>query len=338
MKGLLVLATGLLLVTGIRAQEPSAPAEPEAVPVATSGTLPPAVAPVFRSSIDVVALNVVVTDPRERLVGGLASSDFAVFEDGIKQDVSFFAASDVALDLAILLDTSASMSDKMGIMQRAALGFARTLRPGDRALIVDIKDATRVLHALDADPDGVTAAIRSTRAGGGTGLFNGLYMTYKQLAKSRTAEGQEMRRQAIVVLSDGQDTTSIMSFDDVMDVAKQAGIATYTITLRSPELTTFEQARGARYFSEAEFSMRQLARETGGQAYFPLQIGELNNVYASIAKELSTQYAIGYTPKTLHQDGRFRRIVVQVTDHPDMRIRTRSGYTPNRRSPVGALE
>jgi Ca-activated chloride channel family protein len=338
MKFLLVLAAGLMLVTGIRAQEPFSPAAPDAVPVGTSGTLPPAAAPVFRSAIDVVALNAIVTDPRERLVGGLSAADFAVFEDGIRQDVSVFAASDVALDLAILLDTSASMRDKMGIMQRAAMGFAKTLRPGDRALVVDIKDATRVLHTLDASPDGVSGAIRSTTAGGGTGLFNGLYMTYKQLAKSRTAEGQEMRRQAVVVLSDGQDTTSIMTFDDVMDVAKQAGIATYTITLRAPELTALEQARGSRYFSESEFSMRQLAKETGGQAFFPLQIRELDDVYASIAKELSTQYALGYTPKTLHQDGHFRRIVVQVTDRPDMRIRTRSGYTPNRRSPVGALE
>jgi Ca-activated chloride channel family protein len=142
-----------------------------------------------------------------------------------------------------------------------------------------------------------------------------------------------------VVLSDGQDTTSLVTFDDVMEGAKQAGIATYTITLRSPELTPFEQTRRSRYFSESEFSMRQLAQETGGQAYFPLQINELDSVYASIAKELASQYAIGYTPKTPRQDNRFRRIVVQVTDRPEMQIRTRSGYTPNRRTaPVGALE
>ena len=339
MKLLLALAAGLMLVAEMRAQVPSAPAESEAVPVATSGTSPAtASAPVFRAAVDVVALNVIVTDPREHLVGGLSSNDFAVFEDGVRQDVSFFAASNVALDLAILLDTSASMGDKIAIMQRAALGFANTLRPGDRALVVDIKDSTKVIHALDASPDGVAQAIKLTRASGGTGLFNGLYLTFKQLVKSRAAAGPDMRRQAIVVLSDGQDTTSLMTFDDVLDVAKQAGIATYTITLRAPETTAFEQGRGSRYFSESEFSMRQLAKETGGQAFFPLQISELDGVYSAIAKELASQYALGYTPKTLHQDGRFRRIVVQVTDRPAMRIRTRSGYTPNRRSPVGALE
>ena len=196
MKGLLAIAAGLMLVTGMRAQEPS---QFDAGPVGTTGTVadapaaPPAGSPVFRSAVDLVALNVVVTDPREHLVGGLSSADFAVYEDGVRQEVSFFAASNVALDLAILLDTSASMSDKMGIMQRAALGFAETLRPGDRAMIVDIKDGTKILHRLDDDPGEVARAIRGTRSGGGTGLYNGLYLTLKQLAKARSA-GEDMRR------------------------------------------------------------------------------------------------------------------------------------------------
>ena len=311
------------------------------MPVATTGEVPapsPVVTgPVFRSSVDLVALNVIVTDLRQRFVEGLSVADFRVFEDGILQDVSFFAASEVPLDIAVLLDTSASMSDKMANMQRAALGFLSTLRPNDRVMIVDIKDATRVLHSLQSREGDREAAVKSTRASGGTGLYNGLYMTFKELAKARTSASAVVRRQAMVVLSDGQDTSSLMSFDDVMEVAKQSGIATYTITLRAPRLTAFEQARGSRYFSQSEFSMRTLAQETGGQAFFPLEISELDSVYASIAKELASQYALGYTPKAVRADGRFRRIVVQVPASPEMRIRTRSGYTP-RRTSGGALE
>jgi Ca-activated chloride channel family protein len=292
--------------------------------------------PIFRSSVDLVALNVIVTDVRQRFVAGLSATDFAVFEDGVLQDVSFFAASEVPLDIALLLDTSASMTDKMAIMQRAALGFLATLRPADRAMIVDIKDATRVLHALQSSESDMASAIKMIRPGGGTGLYNGLYMTFKELVKSRAANTAGVRRQAIVVLSDGQDTSSLMSFDDVMDVAKQSGIATYTITLRAPRLSAFEQARGSRIFSQSEFSMRTLAQETGGQAFFPIDISELDGVYASIARELASQYAIGYTPKAVRADGRFRRIVVQVPASPGMRIRTRSGYTPRRTA--GALE
>ena len=353
MKCCWVLAACLLVSTEAQAQAPvPAPEAPRsqgtsslpdaapvqgdssvpAVPVATTGIT----GPVFRSSVDLVALNVIVTDVRQRFVAGLAASDFAVFEDGVRQDVSFFAASEVPLDIALLLDTSASMSDKMAIMQRAALGFLSTLRPADRAMIVDIKDATRVLHALQSSESDMAAAIKMTRASGGTGLYNGLYMTFKELVKSRAANAAGVRRQAIVVLSDGQDTSSLMSFDDVMDVAKQSGIATYTITLRAPRLSAFEQARGSRFFSPSEFSMRTLAQETGGQAFFPIEISELDGVYASIAQELASQYAIGYTPKTVRSDGRFRRIVVRVPASPEMRIRTRSGYTPRRTA--GALE
>lgn len=348
-----VLAACLLLPTEAQAQAPvpapQAPLSqttssvPAAVPVqgdSSAGAVPVpttgVTGPVFRSSVDLVALNVIVTDVRQRFVAGLSANDFAVFEDGVRQDVSFFAASEVPLDIALLLDTSASMSDKMPIVQRAALGFLATLRPGDRAMIVDIKDATRVLHALQSTESDMASAIRMTRASGGTGLYNGLYMTFKELVKSRTAGAAAVRRQAIVVLSDGQDTSSLMSFDDVMDVAKQSGIATYTITLRGPRLSAYEEARGSRIFSQSEFSMRTLAQETGGQAFFPLDISELDGVYASIARELASQYAIGYTPKAVRADGRFRRIVVQVPASPEMRIRTRSGYTPRRTA--GALE
>jgi len=295
--------------------------------------------PTFRSAVDLVALNVVVTDPGQRLVDGLSANDFAVFEDGVLQDVSFFAARDVPLDIALLLDTSASMGgEKMATMQKAALGFLGTLRPGDRVMIVDIKNSTRVLHALAPTSEQVAEAVRATRAGGGTGLYNGLYLTYKELAKARAAAGEAVRRQALVVLSDGQDTSSLMSFDDVMEVAKDSGIATYTVTLRAPVLTSLERARGSRYFSQSEYSMRVLAQETGAQAFFPMQITELDGVYAAIAKELATQYALGYTPKTLRPDGRFRRIVVQVTDRPQMRIRTRAGYTAARRPAAAPLE
>ena len=105
----------------------------------------------FKAGVDLVALNVVVTDSAEKFVAGLASSDFAVFEDGVQQDVSFFGTNDVPLDLAILLDTSASMSDKLQTAQQAAIGFVSSLRHGDRVSIIDIKDATRVLFPMSDD-------------------------------------------------------------------------------------------------------------------------------------------------------------------------------------------
>jgi Ca-activated chloride channel family protein len=302
--------------------------------VATSTAAAPAARPTtptttFRSSVDLVALNVVVTDGEQKYVSGLNPSDFAVFEDGIQQDVSFFGASNVPIDLAILLDTSASMTGKMHLVQQAAIGFLDTLRPGDRATIVDIKDATKIMFPLGEDLAAAKQAIQSTVPRGGTALYNGTYLTLKELTKERRANS-EVRRQAIVVLSDGDDTASLVSYDDLMDLAKQSGIAIYTITMRSKYLVTQAASRGHSYFSQSEFGMKALAQETGARAFFPTQIGELAGVYASIAQELATQYAIGYASKNPKLDGGYRRVIVRIADKPGIRTRTRAGYTAPR--------
>ena len=284
--------------------------------------------PVFRANVDLVALNVVVTDGQQHLVTGIPMEKFAIFEDGVKQEVSFFAASQVPLDLAILLDTSASMTDKLQTAQEAAIGFASKLRQGDRLTVVDIKDGVKVLHPLDDDVDGAKASIRTTTARGGTALYNGLYMTLKDMMKQRHDNG-EIRRQALAVLSDGDDTASLVAFDDVMEVAKQSGIAIYTITLRSPGIVKQAEASGHRYFSQSEFSMKALAQETGARSFFPMEITELAAVYGVIAEELASQYALGYTPKNPRRDGAYRRVVVRV-DEPGLRTRTRTGYVAPR--------
>jgi Ca-activated chloride channel homolog len=277
---------------------------------------------VFRSSADLVPLNVVVTDASQKFVGGLSSGDFAVFEDGVAQDLTFFAADNVPLDLAILLDTSASMTDRMPIVRRAAREFVSTLGAGDRAMVVDVKERTRILYPLGSDIRGAHAAIDASQASGGTALYAALYLTFKELAKARRESGDEVRRQAVVVLSDGADTASLLSFDDVMDLARQSAIAAYTITIRRSEVGI----TGGRPLSSSEFSMKSLAQETGARAFFPTDISELNGVYGSIAKELASQYALAYTPKEARPDGGFRRIQVQVTHRPDVRTRTRAGY------------
>jgi len=302
---------------------------PELPSPAAPAAAPAARAPeptVFRAGIDIVALNVVVTDPQQRFVRGLEARDFAVYEDGIQQEVAFFAATQVPLDLALLLDTSASMHDKMDTMQQAAEGFLASLRPGDRASVVDIKDGVRIAYPMGDDVAAAHAAVRATVARGGTALYNGLYLALKEMMKQRKASAGEVRRQAVAVLSDGEDTASLVGYEDVMELAKQAGIAIYTITLKSPYTISQAGAGGRRYFSEAEFAMKALAQETGARAFFPTEIGQLAGVYDSIADELANQYALGYASKNPRRDGAFRRVVVCVADRPDVRARTRSGY------------
>lgn len=332
----LTIAASLLVVFGVpvSAQEPT----PQPLSIISiqgtqgaQGTRPAQPQPerhgVFKSEVELVALNVTVTDQARKYVTGLAKDDFSVFEDGVRQDLTFFAADAAPIDLAILLDTSASMQEKMPDVHQAAIGFARTLRPADRGAVVGFDTGVRVLQSFTGDVAQVEHAIRLSHAQGGTALHNALYITLKEFAKLGRGNA-DVRRQAIVVLSDGEDTASLLTFDDVLPLAKQSGVSIYTITMKS-KYSALSRV-GRRYFSQSEYSMKSLAQETGAQAFFPVEVRELSNVYGSIATELAHQYALAYSPKNGRRDGAFRRVVVTIPSRPDVRPRARRGYLAQR--------
>ncbi len=279
--------------------------------------------PAFKSSTSLVALNVSVTDTNKQYASGLGRDDFEVYEDGVKQDVEFFAATEVPLDLILLIDGSSSMNDKVSFVHRAANGFIATMRREDRAAIVSFADGVRVLQPLTADRAKVAQAIDQTGAKGATALHNAIYVALKEFGRPATAAG-EVRRQAIAVLSDGEDTSSVLTFDDVLDMAKRSGVSIYTIGLR--ETQGGRETAGRRYFSQADFAMKQLAVETGATPFFPARAEELKDVYAAIATELASQYSIGYIPQNVRTDGKYRRVVVRVANRPELKSRTRTGY------------
>jgi len=278
----------------------------------------------FRSGIDLVALNVVVVNNQRQFVSGLTSDNFAVYEDGVQQQLSFFDAGELPLDVAILLDTSASMYDKLATAQQAAVGFISAMRPADRLLVIDIKDSSTILAPLSHDLKAAKEAILATSARGATSLYNGLYLTLKEMTKQRRAE-TDMRRQAVVLLSDGDDTSSLVSLDDVMDLAKQSGISIYTIMLSSVLDAQLDRRRDAAA-SKSLYGMKSLAQETGARSFPASQIGDLAGVYKSIGQELSSQYAIGYTSTNQRRDGTYRRVSVRIVDRENAQPRTRAGY------------
>jgi Ca-activated chloride channel family protein len=323
-----VLAATLILTSGsVFAQT----AQPESQPLAASPQSSVQAAQtsqsrVFRSGSALVALNVTVQDPSAKYVAGLQPADFAVYEDGVKQDVRFFESSAVPVDLIVLIDTSSSMSDKMDVVHDVATGFLKTLRAGDRGAVVGFSDSVSILQALTSDHALLEKAVRSTVARGSTALNNAVYISLKQFGQAARPEG-DPRRQAIVLVSDGEDTSSLVSFEDVLGLARRTGVNIYTVALQSKYATQLlGQQGGRRYFSESDYAMKSLARETGAQSFFPGP-SELKEVYGSIATELANQYSIGYVPANGRPDGRFRRVVVQVVTRPGLRPRTRLGYT-----------
>ncbi len=294
---------------------------------ASSGSDASGKAPVFRSDTNLVPLSVTVTDTNKQFVRGLTAADFDVFEDGVQQEVKFFEATDVPLDLVILLDTSSSMSDKMDVVHEAAIGFLRTLRGGDRGAVVAFADGVDIVQQLTTDKQILEEAVRRTTARGATSLYNAIYVSVKQFGRSAARPDGDIRRQAIAVLSDGEDTSSLVTFDDVLSLARRSEVSIYPIALQSKYASARMVSLGQRrQFSEAEYSMRMLAQETGAQAFFPLQVLELKGIYATIAQELSSQYSIAYAPTNMRPDGRLRRITVRVAGRPELRLRTRTGY------------
>jgi Ca-activated chloride channel family protein len=275
--------------------------------------------PAFRSGVDLVSLNVTVMESTHYITD-LEEKDFNVFEDGVKQDVTFFNKGNLPIALALLLDTSASMDTKLPTAQEAAIGFAKRLRSQDLAEVIDFDNRVSVLQQFTSSPQEPETPIRRTSAGGSTSLYNAVYIALKDLKKVVAKNSDEIRRQAIIVLSDGEDTSSLLPFEEVLDLAKRSETAIYSVGLRDNEL-----GGGSRTFKEAEFVLRQFAQQTGGRSFFPNQLADLNGVYGQISDELSSQYTVGYTSKNPKRDGAWRRVIVRV-GRPGVAARTKQGY------------
>ena len=316
----------LFVVVVLQAQEP-APTPPPAAPGGANVDVPPKQPsqppptggqPAFRGGVEVVSLNVTVMDSG-RYVTDLREADFGVFEDGVKQEITFFNRAQSPIALALLLDTSASMEERLHTAQEAAVGFARRLRPEDLGEVVDFDSRVDILQTFTNNRAALETAIRQTTAGGSTALHNAIYISLKELKKVKAGSTDDIRRQAIVVLSDGEDTSSVVSFEEVLDLAKRSETAIYCIGLRSKEST------GIRGFKEPDFVLRQLAQETGGRSFFINDVAELGGIYANISDELSNQYTVGYTSNNPKNDGAWRRVVVRV-NRPNVTTRTKMGY------------
>lgn len=278
-----------------------------------------ATAQVYRGGVDTVFLSVTVTDGTGALVPGLERDDFLVLEDGAPQPISIFSRDAQPIALSILLDSSTSMEPRLRTAHEAASGFVRNLKALDIAQIIDFDTQVRVRQPFTADRALLEAAIRQMDAGGSTSLYNAVYVAISEQQKARPKDQTVVRRQAIVLLSDGADTSSLVDFDQVLDLAKRSEVVVYAIGLR----TSGDDQPGR--FSEAEFELRALAEQTGGRAFFVDRIDQLPEIYSRIAEELSNQYSIGYSSTNARRDGAWRAIEVRV-DRAGTVARTRRGY------------
>jgi Ca-activated chloride channel family protein len=280
----------------------------------------PGRAPVFGSGVEVVNLNVSVASKAGRCVSDLRETDFEVFEDGVRQSLSMFTQQSLPLSVAVLVDSSDSMTPKMSAAQGAAAKLVASLRPDDQIEVIQFSGQVRVLQPFTRDRALVDTAIRSIEVRGGTSLYDSLYVVLKDLQK--TARSDPMRRFAMVLLSDGRDTSSLSTEEQIVELARRSEIAVHTVGLPDP----INRAMDPLDSSRVDHFLISLARETGGRAYFPVDLRDLDGLYTRIGEELRAQYSIAYVPAQTRSDGRWRRIAVLVHGRGDVAIRHKPGY------------
>ena len=298
---------GMLATQGLHGQSPERPVPPRP----------------FRSGVDLITLNVTVTDGAQRFVTNLGKQDFIVLEDGRPQAVTFFAHSGVPLTVAIVLDTSGSMDGALDVAQEAASGFIRRLAVGDRAAVVDFDTRVRIVQPFTIDVGALEQAVRSTVADGSTALYDAVYTSLEALDRLSYPEADTPRRHAIVLLSDGQDTSSKQQLDNVLDLANRSNTAIYAVGLG-------ERDEGGRLATfQAEFALRRMALQTGGRVFFPTDMQQLQGIYNDIRRDLASQYTIAYASSNGRRDGRWRNITVRLAQR-DLDAHTRPGYFASR--------
>jgi Ca-activated chloride channel homolog len=275
--------------------------------------------PEFRSGIDLVTLHVSVTDRREHYLTDLNATDFQVFEDGEAQQLAFFQPSGLPLALTLILDTSGSVMTTLPASKAAAADFIETLGSGDIASVIAFDTHVTVLQNFTADRNALTAAIQRAPQGDSTSVYTAVYIALKELQRVARNEGNATpRRRVIVLFSDGDDNSSMLSFDDLVNAAIGSDTAIYAIRLgRAPF-----PLHGP---DSSEFVLRRLSEQTGGRTFFPQSERDLPRVFKQIRAELASQYALAYVSNDRQHQRGFRQLAVLVSRAGAV-ARTKKGY------------
>jgi len=261
----------------------------------------------YREQVDRVIVTASVVDDDRKFIAGLTQTDFRLYEDDVEQKLMEFSQETRPITMAILIDTSGSMREEISTVQEAGQAFVGTLRPEDRALVIDFDENVYLLQDLTNDHKLLNDAIKGTDAEGGTAFYDALFAAYRRL---RPIEG----RKTIVLLTDGADTNSRFSYQKVLELTRTHDVVIYSIGLGVTALDV--GVRG---------SLKQLADDTGGRSYFPHSAKELEDIYGQIAEDLRSQYYLSYSSTNKATDGSWRKLRLETTVK-GAKIKTRKGY------------
>ena len=269
--------------------------------------------------VNLVTVLATVTTPDGNWVPGLKQNDFQIYEDGKLQEIKVFGKeSELPLQLCLLFDSSSSIATELRTQQEAAIQFlASIIRPVDRVSILRVSEDVQEVVRATSRMDRLSNAIRSIRPGGGTSLYDAIYLAAEIL---RNAKG----RKVIVAITDGTDTTSDLHIKDCLEQAQVAEAAIFGLVVQPIKSEPGRNLGG-------EHAMYYLAEKTGGRFFRVLSTDSIRTSFDKISEELRTQYYLGYYPQRAGSDpGEFRRIQVRLHDASFL-VRTREGYFPRAR-------
>jgi len=268
---------------------------------------------VFKKEVDEVTLHATVVDDHNRLVTNLVRNDFTVFEEGKPQKITSFRREDIPVAMGIVIDNSGSMREKRPAVNAAAINLVQSSNPQDKVFIVNFNEEYFLDQDYTASIPKLKDALERIEARGGTALYDATVASADHLKKSG-----DLEKRVLLVVTDGEDNASRESLEQmVRRLQAENGPTVYTIGLLQEE-----------HSKRARRALRVMAEETGGVAFFPKDLGEVNAITSQIAHDIRNQYTIGYKPDTPQSAGGYRAVKVdaQAKGYKKLQVRTRSGY------------
>ena len=282
---------------------------------------------VFRADTRVVDLSATVVDKNGHLVTNLTRDAFTVLENGVPQVINSFKHEDVPVSMGLIIDNSGSMRDKRAKVEAAALALVKDSNREDEVFIVNFNDEAfnDLPHGKDFTNDirEMEEALTRIDSRGGTAMRDAIRMSI-----DHEKEKAHKDKKVLVVVTDGNDNSSLVSIENLVKASQQSGVLIYCVGLLSEE-----ERREAK---RAERALNALAEATGGETFFPKDLAEVDRIAHQVAHDIRNQYTIVYSPANQAMDGTFRQIKVTVKAPGNPAVRTRSGYyaTPDQANPA----
>jgi VWFA-related protein len=287
--------------------------------------------------VNLVDVLFTVLNRRNKLVPDLAENDFKIWDDKSPQSIRYFSRqTDLPLRIGLLMDTSNSIRDRLKFEQDALISFLfSVLRHNkDQAFVMTFDDEPAVLQAFTDDAGRLRDEIVKTRAGGGTAVYDAIYdACQKELSHPPRPPGDQpdVVRRVMVLISDGDDNLSNHTRAEAIEMAQRYSVVIYTIStstqwIQLSQTNPDKAANRKTHLTEGDKILQDVAEETGGRAFFPYHVDDLDQSFQDIGDELRNQYSIAYIPTNYQLDGKYHRIRIEVPDHKGYQVRARRGY------------